>query len=91
MSDRIGHARCRRRQACLDQLMEVTSAMSRLSRTLMHAERIRALLERELSNPSKGHLRLMRLKALQLAVQRRLAALIAPAGPALRPIPVRSR
>lgn len=53
-------------------------SISLLSQTLRRAARLRRLFDREARCPNAQTLRLMRLKSLQLRVQRRLAAIFVP-------------
>lgn len=57
---------------------------------LTRASRLRRLIERELAGPRADALHLLRLKALQLRLQSRLA-LACATSPQLRPMPAGER
>lgn len=59
-----------------------------LSNTLARSYRLRPLLEAERRHERQCRLRLLRLQALFLKAQERLAALLVPAAPILMPITV---
>ena len=60
----------------------------KLSHTMDRMRRLGRLIEREARHPDASNLRLLRLKALFLKAQLRLARLVVPATPALVPVRV---
>lgn len=59
---------------------------------ISRGSRIRAMIARELARGGRGSmLRLMRMKALLLRVEERLAEIVGPIEPTRRAIPVRAR